>query len=258
MTTTSYLLTDSATMIRRDMKRMVRFPLMTISGIGTPVIMMLLFAYVFGTAISGGAGRGTYVNYIAPAILIMTIGGGGSATAININTDMSEGVIARLRTMAISRFAVLSGQVGGSLIRTGISLALVFGVAFLIGFRPHPGPLGWLAVIGLLALVTFAVTWMTAAFGLAAKTQAGANSLSLLFTFGPFVSSAFVPTDTMPAGVRWFAENQPFTPIIDTLRHLLDGTPVGNTWMLAVLWSIALAAVGILWSRSAFMKLPTR
>ncbi|WP_433371333.1 ABC transporter permease [Actinoplanes sp. CA-142083] len=256
--TSSYVLADSGTMIRRDMRRMVRFPIMTISGISFPLLMMLLFVYVFGTAISGGAGRGTYVNYVAPAILIMTIGGGGSATAININTDMSEGVIARLRTMAISRFAVLSGQVGGSIIRTAISLILVVGVAYLIGFRPEASGLDWLAVAGLLALVTFAVSWMTAAFGMVAKTQAGANSLSLLFTFGPFVSSAFVPTDTMPAGVRWFAENQPFTPIIDTLRHLLDGTPVGNTWILAVAWTLLLSTVGILWSRSAFMRLPTR
>ena len=109
-----------------------------------------------------------------------------------------------------------------------------------------------------LSKVTFAVSWMTAAFGLYAKSPAGANSLSLLFTFGPFVSSAFVPTDTMPPGLRWFAEHQPFTPIIDTLRHLLDGTPVGHVWIPAVAWSIGLAVVGILWSRSAFLKLPTR
>jgi ABC-2 type transport system permease protein len=255
---TSYVLTDSATMVRRDLKRMRRFPLMTISGIAVPVVMMLLFTYVFGSAISGGAGRGAYVDYIAPGILIMAIGGGGSATALNINADMKEGVIARLRTMAVSRFAVLSGQVGGSLLRTAIGLVLVTGVAYLIGFRPHTGPLGWLAVAGLLALVTFAVSWMTAAFGLIAKSEAGANSLSLLFSFGPFVSSAFVPTDTMAPGVRWVAENQPFTPIIDTLRHLLDGSPVGHTWIPAVAWSIALAVIGILWSRSAFLKLPTR
>jgi len=257
MTSTSYVLTDSATMIRRDLRRMIRYPLLMISGIATPCIFLLLFTYVLGGSISGGH-PGSYVNYIAPAILVMAIGGGGSATAIGINQDMTEGVIARLRTMAISRFAVLSGQVGGSLMRTSISLILVFGVLFLVGFRSHTGPLGWLAVAGLLLLVTFAVSWMTAAFGLSAKTVAGANSSSLLFSFGPFVSSAFVPTDTMSKGVRWFAEYQPFTPIIDTLRHLLDGTPVGHTWIAAAAWSVALAVTGIRWSRSAFLRLPPR
>ncbi|WP_433298660.1 ABC transporter permease [Actinoplanes sp. CA-030573] len=254
---TSFVLADSATMVRRDLTRMVRFPLMTISGIGTSCIFLLLFTYVLGGAISAGD-RGAYVNYISPAILVMAIGGGGSATAININQDMTEGVIARLRTMAVSRVAVLSGQVGGSLVRTSLSLLLVIGVLFAVGFRPGARGLDWLAVAGLLVLVTFAVSWMTAAFGLTAKTVAGANSLSLLFSFGPFVSSAFVPTDTMAPGVRWFAENQPFTPIIDTLRHLLDGTPVGDTWILAVAWSVVLAVTGILWSRSAFMRLPNR
>jgi ABC-2 type transport system permease protein len=254
---TSYALTDSATMIRRDLRRMVRFPLMTISGIGMASIMLLLFTYVFGGAIGGG-GLTSYVNYIVPGILIMSIGGGGSATAININQDMSEGVIARLRTMAISRFAVLSGQVGGSLVRTSLSLVLVLGIAVLVGFRPHAGPLGWLAVAGLLLLVTFAVSWLTAAAGMFTKTPAGANSFSLLFSFGPFVSSAFVPTDSMSPGIRWFAEYQPFTPIIDTLRGLLDGTPVGHTWIAAVAWSVALSAIGVIWARAAFLRLPTR
>lgn len=254
---TTYALTDSATMIRRDLRRMVRFPLMTISGIGTASIMLLLFTYVFGGAIGAG-GLSSYVNYIVPGILIMAIGGGGSATAININQDMSEGVIARLRTMAISRFAVLSGQVGGSIVRTSLSLVLVLGIALLVGFRPHAGALGWLAAAGLLLLVTFAISWMTAAAGLSVKTPAGANSFSLLFSFGPFVSSAFVDPATMSRGIRWFAEYQPFTPVIDTLRALLGGTPVGHTWIAAVAWMAGLSVVGMMWARAAFTRLPTR
>ena len=247
---------DSATMFRRDLRHMVRFPLMTISGIGFPCLMLLLFTYVLGGAIGGG--HGGYVDYIVPGILIMTVGGGGAATAINVNSDMTEGVIARLRTMAVSRTSVLAGQVAGSLLRTVLSLALVVGVAVLAGFRSHAGLGGWLAVTGLLMLLALGVSWLTVAIGLVAKTPAGANSSSLLFQFGPFVSSAFVPTDTMSRGIRWFAEFQPFTPIIDTIRNLLAGAPAGTTWISAVAWCLAFAAIGILWSRSAFLRLPTR
>jgi ABC-2 type transport system permease protein len=253
----TYVLADSATMFRRDLRHMLRFPLMTISGIAFPCLMLLLFTYVFGASI-GGAGVGSYVNYIVPGILMMAIGGGGAATAINIQEDMSEGVIARLRTMAIPRVAVLAGQVAGSLIRTTLSLVLVVGVALLVGFRPSASFVDWLAVTGLALLVIFAVSWVCAAFGLVAKTPAGANSSSLLFQFGPFVSSAFVSPDAMSKGIRWFAEYQPFTPIIDTFRALLTGTPVGTTWIAAVAWSVGLSLVGMLWSRSAFMKLPAR
>jgi ABC-2 type transport system permease protein len=248
---------DSATMLRRDMRHMLRFPLMTISGIGFPCLMLLLFTYVFGAAIGGGDHSG-YVNYIVPGVLMMAIGGGGAATAININEDMSEGVIARLRTMAIPRIAVLGGQVAGSVIRTTLSLVLVIGVALLVGFRPSASPAEWLAFFGLALLVIFAVSWMCAAFGLVAKTVAGANSSSLLFQFGPFVSSAFVQPGTMSRGIRWFAEYQPFTPIIDTFRALLTDAPVGTTWIAAVAWSLGLSLAGILWSRAAFLRLPAR
>jgi ABC-2 type transport system permease protein len=247
---------DSATMLRRDMRHMLRFPLMTISGIGFPCLMLLLFTYVFGAAIGGG--QSGYVNYIVPGVLMMAIGGGGAATAININEDMSEGVIARLRTMAIPRIAVLGGQVAGSVIRTTLSLVLVIGVALLVGFRPSASPAEWLAFFGLALLVIFAVSWMCAAFGLVAKTVAGANSSSLLFQFGPFVSSAFVQPGTMSRGIRWFAEYQPFTPIIDTFRALLTDAPVGTTWIAAVAWSLGLSLAGILWSRAAFLRLPAR
>ncbi|MGK5679522.1 ABC transporter permease [Actinoplanes sp. URMC 104] len=255
---TTYVLADTATMFRRDLRHAVRFPLMLISGIGLACLMMLLFVYVFGGAIGGGD-RAAYVNYLIPGILVMAIGGGGASTAININTDMSEGVIARLRTMAISRTSVLAGQVAGGMVRTVLSLALVLGVGYLIGFRAGAGVGDWFGVAGLLVLTTFAVSWMTAAFGLVAKTVAGANSSSLLFQFGPFVSSAFVPTGSMSPGVRWFAEHQPFTPIIDTLRGLLAGAPVGfGTWGVAVAWCAGLSLLGFFWSRSAFLRLPTR
>jgi ABC-2 type transport system permease protein len=254
----SYTLTDSATMLRRDMRHMLRYPVMTISGIATPTLFLLLFRYVFGGAIGAQSGAGSYVNYIVPGVLVMAVGSGGAATSININTDMTDGVIARLRTMAVSRTAVLSGQVVGSLLRTLLSLAVLVGVAFLVGFRPHTSVAGWFGVLGLLSLLTLAFTWLTAAIGMSAKTQAGANSGALPLMFLPFISSAFVDPSTMSTGVRWFAEHQPFTPIIDTVRALLAGNPVGNDGVVAVVWCVALTVVGVLWSRAAFDRLPNR
>jgi ABC-2 type transport system permease protein len=173
--------------------------------------------------------------------------------------DMSEGIITRFRTMAISRASVLTGQVLGSLIRTMITIVLVLGVALLMGFRPSAGPVAWIAVLGLIVLFTFAITWMGVVFGLVGKTPAGANSLSLIFQLLlPFTSSAFVRTDSMPVGVRWFASYQPFTPVIDTLRGLLLGSPIGNSAILAVAWCVVLTLVGYLWARAVYNREPLR
>ena len=171
---------------------------------------------------------------------------------------MNEGIVARFRTMAITRTSVLTGQVLGSLSRTMISAVLVVTVAVGLGFRSGAGPLTWLAVAGLFAGLTLALTWLGIAFGLTAKSPAGANSLSLIPQFLPFISSAFVPTASMPAGVRWFAENQPFTPVINTLRGLLIGTPLGHNAILAVVWCAGLMAVGYVWSRARYNRYVTR
>ena len=204
-----------------------------ISGLLVPVFLLLLFVGVFGNTLRAGLGAaapagGHYIDYLAPGILVMTAGASAAATAINVCIDMNEGIIARFRTMAITRTSVLTGQVLGSLTRTLISGVLVVAVALGLGFRPTATPLEWLAAAGVFAMLTLALTWLTIAFGLQAKTPAGANSLSLIPQFLPFISSAFVPTASMPAGVRWFAENQPFTSVINTLRGLLTGTPIGN------------------------------
>jgi ABC-2 type transport system permease protein len=259
MSNFSFTLRDSATMLRRDVLHSLRNLTMTLSGLMVPIIMMLLFVYVFGATLGAGLGGvahgGTYINYVAPAIILMTVGSGCATTAINICMDMSEGIITRFRTMAISRASVLTGQVIGSLIRTLISIALVIGVALLAGFRPSAGPVAWVAALGLIALFTFGITWMGIVFGLVGKTPAGANSLSLIFQFLlPFTSSAFVRPDSMPVGVRWFAEYQPFTPVIDTLRGLLLGTPIGNSAVLAVAWCCFLTLVGYLWARAVYNR----
>jgi len=262
MSTLSYALRDSATMLRRDVRHSLRRLSMTLSGLLVPIIMLVLFVYVFGGAIGAGQGLvahgGAYIDYIAPGIIIMTVGSGGATTAINLCMDMSEGIIARFRTMAIFRASVLTGQVLGSLIRTMISVCLVIGVALLMGFRPTANPVAWIAALGVIALFTFALTWMSVAFGLVGKTPAGANSLSLIFQLLAFTSSAFVRPDSMSGGVRWFAEYQPFTLVIDTLRGLLLGTPIGNSAVLAVAWCAGLTLVGYLWARAVYNRDPVR
>src|SRR5256714_2787299 len=191
--------------------------------------------------------------------MLMTVGSGCATTAINLCMDMSEGIITRFRTMAISRASVLTGQVLGSLIRTMITIVLVTLVALLMGFRPSAGPVAWLAALGVIALFTLALTWMGVVFGLVGKTPAGANSLSLIFQLLlPFTSSAFVRPDSMPVGVRWFAQYQPFTPVIDTLRGLLLGTPLGTSAVLAIAWCVGLTLVGFLWARALYNHDPVK
>lgn len=257
MSTLSYALRDSATMLRRDILHSLRRFSITLSGLLVPIIMLVLFVYVFGGAIGaglGGVARSTYINYVTPGIIVMTIGSGCATTALNLCADLSEGIITRFRTMAISRSSVLTGQVLGSLIRTLMSVVFVTAVAVLMGFRPTANPLTWLAALGLIALLIFGVTWMGVAFGLVGKTPAGANSLALIFQLLAFTSSAFVRPDSMPGAVRWFAEYQPFTPAIDTLRGLLLGTPIGNSAILAVAWCVVLALAGYLWARAIYNR----
>ncbi|HEV2579366.1 MAG TPA: ABC transporter permease, partial [Ktedonobacteraceae bacterium] len=259
MSNFSFALRDSATMLRRDIQHSLRRLSMTLSGLLVPIIMLVLFVYVFGGAIGASLGGmalgGSYINFVAPGIIIMTVGSGCATTAINLCMDMSEGIIARFRTMAISRSSVLTGQVLGSLIRTMLGVCLIIGVALLMGFRPTANPVAWLAALGLIALLTLAITWMGVAFGLVGKTPAGANSLSLIFQLLAFTSSAFVRPDSMAGGVRWFAEYQPFSPVIDTLRGLLLGTPIGgSTVALAVAWCVCLTLLGYLWARTAYNR----
>jgi ABC-2 type transport system permease protein len=262
MSTLSFALRDSATMLRRDVRHSLRNLSMTLSGLLVPIIILVLFVYVFGGAIGAGQGLvahgGAYIDYIAPGIIILTVGSGGTTTALNLCMDMSEGIITRFRTMAIFRASVLTGQVLGSLIRTMISVGLVIGVALLMGFRPTANPVAWIAALGIIALFTFALTWMSVVFGLVGKTPAGANSLSLIFQLLSFTSSALVRPDSMSGGVRWFAEYQPFTPVINTVRGLLLGTPIGNSAILAVAWCAGLTLLGYLWARAVYNRDPVK
>jgi ABC-2 type transport system permease protein len=257
MSTLTYPVRDSATMIRRQLKHMLRYPSMTLQLAGLPIVFLLLFVYVFGGTLGDGlggpsGGRAAYVNYVTPGIILMSIAAGATGTAISVAMDMTEGIIARFRTMAIARVSVLTGHVAGSLIQTLLSIA----VALLIGFRPTANAVEWLAAIGVLAFVTFAFTWLSVALGMMAKSVESASNLPQPLVFLPFLGSGFVPTDSMPVGLRWFAEYQPFTPIIETLRGLLLGTAIGNSAVIAVAWCVGIALVGYLWARKLYNRDP--
>jgi ABC-2 type transport system permease protein len=263
MSTLSYAVADSATMVRRQLRHMLRYPSLTLQLAGMPIVFLLLFVYVFGGTLGAGlggasGGRAEYVNYVAPGILLMTVAAAAQGTAISVAMDMTEGIIARFRTMAIARVSVLTGHVVGSMVQTMLSMALVIGVALLIGFRPTASPVEWVLTAGVLAMMTFALIWLTVALGMVSKTVESASNIPMPLVFLPFLGSGFVPTDSMPTGLRWFAEYQPFTPIIETIRGLLMGTPIGNSGVLAVAWCVGITAVGYLWAKKLFNRDPSR
>jgi ABC-2 type transport system permease protein len=262
MSTLAYTMSDSATMLRRNLLHMRRYPSVTLFLVGMPVVFLLLFVYVFGgtlgAGLGGSGGRSAYLAYVVPGILLITIAGGATGTAISVAMDMTEGIIARFRTMAISRAAVLTGHVVGSVIQTMVGLAVVTGVALLIGFRPTAGPARWIAAIGVLVMITFALTWLSVALGMVTKSVESASNLPMPLMLLPFLGSGFVPTDSLPTGSRWFAENQPFTPFIETLRGLLMGTPIGNSALLAVAWCAGITLVCYLWAMKLYNRDPVR
>lgn len=259
MSTPSYAVTDSLTMLRRNLKHAQRYPSMTVSVVALPVMMLLVFNYVFGGALGSGigstvAGTTDYIDYVAPGIILMAATSGALVTAVGVCVDKTEGIVNRFRTMPISRASFLTGHVVGSVIQTLVSVAIVIGVALLMGFRPNATPVEWIAAAGLLVLLILALTWLSAAIGLVAKTPETASNMPLPLQFLPFVGSAIVPPESMPTGVRWFAEYQPFTPIIETLRGLLMGTEIGGSAPAALAWCVGLTLVGYLWARAVFRR----
>ncbi len=251
---------DSATMLGRELKHTLRlFRLLLVGSILVPVVMLLLFDYILGGAIGHGLGAAAqgapYVDFLVPGILMMTVAAGSAATAINVCTDMTGGIVDRFRTMAVTRGALLTGHVAGNVLRTLVTTTVVTVVALLVGFRPQASVMNWLAVLGIVAAFALALAWLSAALGLVAKSVAGANGATLPIQFLlPFLSSAFVPADSMPAGVRWFTAHQPFTLVVESLRALLTGAPVGHTAYWALAWCAAIALTGYLWARAAFRR----
>jgi ABC-2 type transport system permease protein len=259
MSTISYALTDSATMLRRQLKHMKRYPSLTLMLVGMPVVFLLLFVYVFGGTLgnglgTGSGGRGAYVDYLTPGIALMAVAAVAQGTAISVAMDMTDGIVARFRTMAIARVSVLTGHVIAAMVQTFLAVAVVVAVALGIGFRPDASPLEWLAVAGVLAMVGFAFTWLTVALGLVAKTVESASNTPMPLMFLPFLGSAFVPTDSMPVGLRWFAEYQPFTPITETLRGLLLGTGIGSNAIAAAAWCAGIALASYVWAKKLYNR----
>jgi ABC-2 type transport system permease protein len=251
MTAATYTLSDTRTLLNRNLLHARRYPAMSLSSLLMPLIFLLLFKYAFGNTLGAGIG-GNYINYLAPGMLIMTGTSSMVGTAVGVCTDMTEGIVDRLRTMSISRFALLAGHVLGNVIQTLLAIGILLGVAVAIGFRPHADALQWLGAIGIAALTAWAMTWVAMAMGLSAKAPEGASNLPMPIILLPFLSSAFVPTASMSPGLRQFAEYQPFTPITETLRGLLLGTHIGNEWILAVGWCVGLTVVGYVGSRRLF------
>ncbi|MFD7918131.1 ABC transporter permease [Streptomyces sp. NPDC059740] len=254
MSTLTYALHDSTTMLRRNLKHAIRYPSVGLGSAMTPILMLLLFVYAFGDSIGAGmgGGRDAYLNYLTPGIIVMGVAAGSMSTSIAICTDMTEGIINRFRTMNITRSSFMTGHVVGSVIQTMVSAVLVVGVALAVGFRSGATPLEWLAAAGLLTAIAFAVTWLSAALGLVSKTVESASNKPLLVQFLPFLGSAFVPAQSMSPGLRWFAEYQPFTPMTETLRGLLSGSEIGDNGWISLAWCAGIALVGYGWSRSLF------
>lgn len=243
---------DSATMLRRNFKHTLRNPTAVFNAIIFPIVLMLMFVYVFGDAFNVGGGN--YINYATPGMLMLALVYGLSATALAVNADMTKGIINRFKVMDVSRSAVLIGHVVSTVLRTVIALVAVTGVALLLGFRPHASFLQWLAAIGVLLLVVLAVSWLTVALGLAAKTQESAGFTTVPLIMLPFFSSAIVPVGKMGVGVREFAQYQPFTSIIESVRGFLFGAPNTGQTLAALGWALGITVIGYIWARANFSK----
>ena len=261
MTTLSYAAADSATMLRRNLRHMIRYPSMTLLIAGTPVVLLLIFVYVFGGTLGNGlgsqaGGRAGYLSYVTPGIVLLAVASVAQSTAISVAMDTTSGIVARFRTMAISRASVLTGHVLGSMIQSMLAIAVVVGVALAIGFRSAASPLAWLAAIGVLAMTAFALTWLSVALGLVSKSVETASNLPMFLMLLPFLGSGFVPAHSMPAGLRWFAEYQPFTPLTETVRGLLLGGPVGGHAIMAAAWCAGIAVLSYFWATKLFRRPP--
>jgi ABC-2 type transport system permease protein len=262
MSSLSPAVRDSSTMLRRNLLHARRYPSLTLNLLLTPIMLLLLFVYVFGDVMSagvggGGADRSDYLAYIVPGILLMTIGATVVGTAVSVSNDMTEGIIARFRTMAIHRGSVLVGHVVGSVLQSIMSVVLVGAVAVAIGFRSTDADvLEWLAAFGLLVLFALALTWVAVGMGLISPTAEAASNNAMPLILLPLLSSAFVPVDAMPGWFQPIAEYQPFTPVIETLRGLLLGSEIGHNGWLAVVWCLGLTVLGYFWSTSTFNRDP--
>jgi ABC-2 type transport system permease protein len=243
-------MSESIALIGRSLRHSVRSVDALLTSVLLPVMLLLLFVYVFGGAIDAG---GRYLDYVVPGIILLCAGFGSATTAVSVNADMTSGVIDRFRSLPIAASAPLTGHVVAGIARNLVSTVLVLAVALAIGFEPTAGVLGWLGVIGVLVAFMAAVSWLAAAFGLLARSAESAGAFSFFVLFLPYLSSAFVPPETMPAGLEWISEHQPITPVTETLRSLMLGTPGGDA-LVALAWCLGFAAIGMIAAASMFRR----
>ena len=245
-------LRDTGVLFGRSMRHIVRSPDTIITVTITPVMLLLLFVYVLGGAIQ--AGTDNYVNYLLPGILLIAIASGIAYTALRLFTDVQTGLFSRFHSLPLARSSILWGHVLTSLVSNAISILVIILIAVAMGFRSSAGVLAWLAVAGILALFTLALTWLAVIPGLTAKTVDGAGAFAYPLIFLPFISSAFVPTNTMPAPVEAFAENQPVTSIVETLQSLLNSRPVGSEIWIALAWCVGITIVAYIFAMRIYKR----
>ncbi|WP_127532875.1 ABC transporter permease [Paenibacillus kobensis] len=245
------LAVTNAVFIGRSIRHSLRNVESLMMAIMLPVMLMLLFTYVFGGAIDPG---GDYVNYVVPGIILLCAGFGSSSTAVDVATDMTNGIIDRFRTMPIRSLSIVTGHVAASLVRNLLATAIVIGVAWLVGFRPNASLAEWLGALGLIVLFILAFTWLFAAIGLVTGSPSAASGYGFMLLFLPYLSSAFVPTSSMPSWLQGFANHQPITPVIETIRGLLTGTPIGDYGWQAIGWSAAILVLALAWSAFSFRR----
>jgi ABC-2 type transport system permease protein len=243
---------DTAVLLGRSMRHITRSPDTIITTVITPMALMLLFVYVFGGAIKTDTDN--YVNYLLPGIMLIAIASGIAYTAVRLFTDLKSGIFERFQSMPIGRSSVLWAHVLTSLVSNGLTLVIIVLVAVVMGFRTSASPLAWLAVAGILALFTLALTWIAVIAGLSAKSVDGASGFSYALIFLPFISSAFVPTDTMPGPVRVFAENQPVTSIVNTIQDLFAQRPVGSDIWIALAWCLGVLVLAYVLAMAAYRR----
>jgi ABC-2 type transport system permease protein len=241
--------TEELVFIGRSLLHSLRTPDAMIMAIMMPVVLMLMFTYVFGGAIQSD---GKYVDYVVPGLILLCAGFGAASTAVDVSHDMESGIMDRFRTMRIRSWVTITGHVVSSLVRNLLATGVVIGVAIAIGFRPSGTVLDWVGAIGVVALYILAITYLFAAIGLAAGSAEAANGYGFILMFLPYLSSAFVPIDTLPVWLRWVADNQPVTPIIETIRGLLMGTELGDSPIKALGWCALILAAAIVWAAVLF------
>ena len=267
----AHALVHARIMLRRNLRHLQRYPSLTLMVTLMPLVLLLLFVYVFGGTLGSGlgsgrpaglhgsllgGGRAAYANYVAPAVILLAVSAAAQGTAIAVAQDMTEGIIARFRTMAVARSSVLTGHVVGATIQTLTGVVVVTAAALAVGFRPHADAGQWLAALGVILLLTLAVTWLCVGLGLSAKSVETASNSPMFLILLPFLGSGFVPTSSLPAGLRWFAEYQPFTPVNETLRGLLTGTKIGDNLVITIAWCVGVGLLSYVWSRRLYEREP--